>query len=376
MREKNIIDEVSSENMSYSDDSLYNITSFGTDLSYREIVSMYKEGDLEKPELQRKYVWTKKEASKFIDSILLGLPVPSIFLAKTKDDKRLIVDGYQRIMTVYDYMEGIFSGDKKVFKLSNTEDINSAWRGKAFNELTDIQKRRIRTSPIHAIVFEQKSPSNDTGMYQIFERINTGGRTLKPQEIRNCVYHGDFNRLLFELNKDETWRTVLDSKDEDSRMADVELILRFFAFSDIISRNEINQNQIILSKFLNEYMGDNSTLSKSQYIVKKNLFQDTIESLHKSIGANVFRNLKYKNNEIHWAKKVNPVIFDAICSATVYVNRISDKEYSTTLDKYIELLKDSDFRESISKRTTNIENIKTRISKATDILYGVTVVYE
>ena len=362
--------------MSYSDDSLYNITSFGTDLSYREIVSMYKDGDLEKPELQRKYVWTKKEASKFIDSILLGLPVPSIFLAKTKDDKRLIVDGYQRIMTVYDYMEGIFSGDKKVFKLSNTEDINLAWRGKAYNELTEDLKRRIRTSPIHAIVFEQKSPNNDTGMYQIFERINTGGRTLKPQEIRNCVYHGDFNNLLFELNKDKTWRTVLGSEAEDSRMADVELILRFFAFSGIISRNEINQNQIILSKFLNEYMGEFSVLTEKEYIIKKTLFRDTIENLYESIGENVFRNLKRKNDEIHWAKKVNPVIFDAICSATVYVNQNSNKQHSATLERYIELLEDLEFRNAISKRTTNIENIKTRISKAAYILYGVTIAYE
>lgn len=98
---KDIIDTINSENESYSDDSLFNITSFGTDLSYREIVTMYEDGDLEKPELQRKYVWTKKEASRFIDSVLLGLPVPSIFLAKTEDDKRLIVDGYQRIMTWY-----------------------------------------------------------------------------------------------------------------------------------------------------------------------------------------------------------------------------------------------------------------------------------
>mgnify|MGYP002512882202 FL=1 len=124
LKEVNLMEEIKDEVDSYSDDSLYNITSFGTDLSFREIVTMYKEGDLEKPELQRKYVWTKNEASRFVDSILLGLPVPSIFLAKNKEGKRLIVDGYQRIMTIYDYMEGIFSGDNKVFKLSNSENIN------------------------------------------------------------------------------------------------------------------------------------------------------------------------------------------------------------------------------------------------------------
>lgn len=122
MVDSNLITSIAEENKNYSDESLYNITSFGTDLTYRELVQMYADGDLEKPELQRKYVWSKKEASRFIDSILLGLPVPSIFLAKTKDEKRLIVDGYQRIMTVYDYIQGIFSGDGKVFKLSNTNE--------------------------------------------------------------------------------------------------------------------------------------------------------------------------------------------------------------------------------------------------------------
>ena len=101
---KDFIEDIEEETESYSDDSLFNISSFGTDISFRELISMYDEGDLEKPELQRKYVWQKLEASRFIDSILLGLPVPSIFLAKTNDERRLIVDGYQRIMTVYDYV--------------------------------------------------------------------------------------------------------------------------------------------------------------------------------------------------------------------------------------------------------------------------------
>ena len=112
--EKNLIEEET-----FSDDALFNISSYGLDMSFREIINMYDDGDLEKPEMQRKYVWTRSEASRFIDSILLGLPVPSIFLAKTRDEKRLIVDGYQRIMTVYDYVKsGIFGGDGKPFSLS------------------------------------------------------------------------------------------------------------------------------------------------------------------------------------------------------------------------------------------------------------------
>ena len=130
------IEQIKDEEKSYSDDDLYNISSWGADLSFREIVSMYDEGDLLKPELQRKYVWSKLEASRFIDSILLGLPVPSVFFAKESDETKLIVDGYQRIMTVYDYINGEFTQDHKVFKLSNTEAINERWRGKTFKELT------------------------------------------------------------------------------------------------------------------------------------------------------------------------------------------------------------------------------------------------
>ena len=116
--------EYDREEDDYSNDDLYNINSWGADLSFRELISMYEDGELLKPELQRNYVWDKNEASRFIESLLMGLPVPSIFLAKTDDECKLIVDGYQRIMTVYDYVKkGIFSKDGKVFKLSNSNAI-------------------------------------------------------------------------------------------------------------------------------------------------------------------------------------------------------------------------------------------------------------
>ena len=112
------------QNDFYSDDDLFTISSWGADLSFRELIDRYDEESLVKPELQRKYVWDKTEASRFIDSLLLGLPVPSIFLAKTDDERMLIVDGFQRIMTVYDYIKGVFSADNRSFKLSNSEKVN------------------------------------------------------------------------------------------------------------------------------------------------------------------------------------------------------------------------------------------------------------
>lgn len=367
---KNIkLEEIKEEITSYSDDDLYNINSWGADLSFRELITMYSEGDLLKPQLQRKYVWTRPEASRFIDSILLGLPVPSIFLAKEENETMLIVDGYQRIMTIYDYVKGKFSDDGKVFKLSNTETINEKWRGKAFIELSAEEQRKIKMTTIHAIIFEQKYPHNDTGMYQIFERINTGGKSLKPQEIRNCVYEGEFNSLIVKLNKDLTWRSILRQREEDPRMSDMELILRFFAISFIKNEEEINQKQINLVKYLNNFMGRHRHLSNDmkQY---EDVFNETMKFLSEKLGDLAFRTIKKDGKS---SNKIHPAIFDAVSAATVFVlnKNISLLDIDIS-NKYKILLENSEFLDAISARTTNISNIKKRIELASSVLYGVT----
>ena len=373
--EKNMVDEIREEMTSYSDDSLFNITSFGTDMSFRELITMYEEGDLEKPEMQRNYVWGKNEASRFIDSILLGLPVPSIFLAKTEDEKRLIVDGYQRIMTVYDYVKrGIFGGDGKSFALSNSENINERWRGKTFQELQPDEQRKIRNSPIHAIVFEQKEPKDDTGMYQIFERINTSGRTLKPQEIRNCVYHGEFNKLLLELNKDMYWRAIYDDAKQDTRMSDIELILRMFAFAYLKSQKEASLNQINLVKYLNQFMKRNSSLETIGKDELTSEFTEIMKFLFDNFGKRIFRNGKLEGEKVTYVKKINPAILDSIYSSTQFARTKKDLNLINTdllLNRYDKLILNKTYQDAISKRTTNIDKIRIRIELATEILYGV-----
>ena len=367
---ESLIDEVKEEREQYSDDDLYNINSWGADLSFREIVSMYDEDELLKPELQRKYVWNKGEASRFIDSILLGLPVPSVFFAKEPNETMLIIDGFQRIMTVYDYVKGIFSGDGKVFKLSNTENINERWRGKAFTELSVEEKRRIRNTTIHAIIFEQKYPKNDTGMFQIFERINTGGRILKPQEIRNCVYQGKCNNLLIKLNKNQVWREILGTEKEDARMADMELILRFFAMSELQNREEKKLKQINLTKYLNNYMGDKTNVEEDIIDKMGKEFVEMIETCKKVFGKSAFRNLKKDSTE--FTNKINPAIFDAVAVATSYAIKKDVVEFENNyLAKYKELLDNEDFKDASSHRTTNTENIFKRIELASKLIYGI-----
>lgn len=351
----------SDENDFYSDDSLFNIQSWGADLSFRELVSMYDDNELVKPELQRKYVWDRNEASRFIESILLGLPVPSIFLAQ-KGSQKLIVDGYQRIMTVYDYMKkGKFSADGKPFRLSNSENINSRWRNKLFEDLTVDEQRKIRSTTIHAIIFTQKKPENDdTSMYQIFERINTSGRTLTPQEIRNCVYQGSLNTLLFNLNSNSVWRTLYGSADEDSRMRDVEYILRFFTIKELdVLHSDLNQ--ISLKKELNKYMGKHCEDSNYEIDRLQDIFIGTVSSVYDSIGANAFKNYtghKYSN-------KFHPAIYDAIMLGALLAKERYGSFSSVSEEKHLKLLENEEFKNLISYRTTNISNIRKRVDMVT-----------
>ncbi len=373
-KEEQIIDVVTDEqNDYYSNDDLCNITSWGAHLSFRELIAQYEEGALLKSELQRHYVWDKPEASRFIDSVLLGLPIPSIFLAKTIDERMLIIDGYQRIMTVYDFVRGIFAGDGKVFKLSNSEKINKKWRGKAFSELPESDQRKIRGITIHAIIFVQKQPrDNDTSMYQVFERINTGGRTLLPQEIRNCVYQGSFNSLLIELNRNQKWRNLYGLPTADSRMRDMEFILRFFALSsnELLISNE--DGRISLKKYLNEFMRSSDVRQSDKLDPMQKNFIQTVSLVHDRFGSEAFHNILPKEPE-KLIKKFNPTIFDSIMIASYLAASrglvdTQDKDYKKLK---LELLHKGEYKDLIKVRTTDIDRIQKRVLLALQYLYSI-----
>lgn len=367
--------KIKGEDESFSNDDLFNINSWGADLSFRELIAMYDEKDLIKPNLQRKYVWTLEEASRLIDSILLGLPIPSVFLAK-KEEQKLIIDGYQRIKTVYDFVKGTFAKTGRPFKLSKSTIINARWRGKTFSELAEDEQRRVRNTTIHAIIFEQKKPNNDSGMYQIFERINTSGRTLYPQEIRNCIYQGNYNNLLMQLNKNETWRTILNCS-EDARMADVENILRYFAIKNLVNTDDYDKNQIVLKKFLNENMALNCYLSEKECEEYAEEFISTLDTIYKYLGTTAFNNVvekKDSNGNIMYSdqfvKKFHPTIYEATMLSFRFA---MDKglNFENLKEKQLQLLNDLEFKEATTIRTTNIDNIKKRVSLATKYFFGV-----
>src|SRR6185369_1439432 len=355
----------------YSDDDLFKISSWGADLSFRELISRYDENELVKPELQRNYVWDKSEASRFIDSILLGLPVPSIFLAKTQTEKLLIIDGYQRLMTVRDYVKGVFSKDKSVFKLSKTDKIHARWRGNAFVELEDEEQRRIRNTTIHAIIFMQQHPlDGDTSLFQVLERINSSGRTLLPQEIRNCVYQGPINSLLFELNKNHKWRLLWGNEQPDERMRDLEYILRFFALSDekIISSTEAPA-QISLKKYLNQYM---ESKNRDEFIqTLRERFILSIDYAYEHFGVGAFHNIS-PSEESKLVAKFSPTVFDSVLISIDRAQRRGgiDQLKDGLEGRRLEKLKDPGFQKLLSQETMRVPNIRKRVSEMFSSLFG------
>lgn len=215
----------------------YDITSYPSDLTLQVISDMWHAGDITVPDFQRNFVWTIQQSSLLIDSFLMGLPVPqTFFYVDEKSNKSIVIDGLQRILSVVYYLEGFFGsehhGKRQIFKLTGL-DRASPFHGKKFVDLEETHQRKLKTSVLRAINIRQIKPTGEqTSKYHIFERLNTGGTPLKPQEIRNCVFSGPFVSLLRELNEDRNWRKILGKKAYDKHQKDVELILRIFSLSE------------------------------------------------------------------------------------------------------------------------------------------------
>ena len=202
----------------------YLISSYGADLTVDGVVGRLDRNDIVVLPLQRTLVWTLSQASRFVESLLLGLPVPGVFLFKEPDTKRLmVVDGQQRLRTLQGFHHGTF--DDRPFKLRGvTQELD----GQTYQDLSEHDRRTFDDSIIHATIFQQDDPGEDrSSVYSVFERLNTGGTSLSPQEIRSCIYRGRLNDLLAELARDGHWRNLFGASGK--RKKDEELILRFLA---------------------------------------------------------------------------------------------------------------------------------------------------
>jgi hypothetical protein len=327
----------------------YSITSYGADYPLDGLVKRMNNNSIYVPNFQRGYVWRIREASRFIESLLLGLPVPGIFLAREQDtQKLLVIDGQQRLRTIQYFYNGIFEPTKKEFSL---DGISPPFEKATYNSLSQEDRRRLDDSIIPATIVKQDQPSDDeSSIYHIFERLNTGGVKLQPQEIRACIYHGEFNELLRELNDNLAWRNIYGSV--DSRMKDQELILRFLA---LYFDGENYKKP--LKGFLNNFMGKNRHLTIHTKAQISKTFSETIETAYRCLDAKAFKPRRL----------LNAAVFDSVMVGIA--NRLNTG--SITADqqmksKYESLLGDQDFLNVTieTARTTEAQAIKDRLGKA------------
>ena len=260
---------------------------YGADFPVDILVKRMEDEDFIIPGFQREYVWKEDEASRFIESLLLGLPTPSLFLAKDKfSNKYLVIDGQQRLKTLQYFYKESFP-NKKQFKLKG---VVKPFNGLTYSSLSPTNRRSLDNAIIHCIIISQNYDPN--GMFYIFERLNTTGTSLNSQEIRNAIYHGAFSDLIQELSKNEAWRQLYGKS--DNRATEQELILRFLALYF-----DSGEYSGVMADFLNNFMLKNMNLDLIPKNEIKNVFLSTIEFIISCIGSKVFYHKKSFNRGLY-----------------------------------------------------------------------------
>lgn len=335
----------------------YNIATYPSDNTLNVLRVMWKEGDIAIPKFQRGFVWNLGQASLLIESFLRGLPVPPIFLFVDEDNTNLVVDGLQRLSSIMYFYEGYFgpeqsNGRRQIFRLTGLNK-KSRFFNKTFDELTESDKRKFNNSVLRAVNIRQLSPVDDvSSVYHIFERLNTGGTPLSPQEIRNTVYRGDIIDELKDANKDADWRKIFGKDDPDRRERDTEIILRLMGFYLKGANYERP-----MKRFLNDAMYENRALASKD--VKKffRIWPDVCEFIVDELGSKPFSP----------RGPLNVAVLDSIFTA---ISKNWPKKPKDVKVAVAELLHDATFMDLCSARTGDTDVVRKRLLLAFKKIYG------
>lgn len=336
----------------------HEITYFGTDFDVHGLVRRLNQGDIVVPSFypsemagvdlagfQRRFVWQKYQMDRFIESLLLGYPVPGIFLVQQADKKLLVLDGQQRLKTLQAYYKGIM-GKELVFRL---ESVSNNLKGLTYDELDPEQRRALDNTFIHAtIVKYDPAAGGDEAVYQVFERLNAGGTNLYPHEIRVALYHGELVSFIRDLNQDHHWRLLYGNPSQ--RLKDQELILRFIS----LLSNSSNYKRP-LKGFLNDFLKKHQNMEGLERSHLKHIFEITCKNIYEGIGRNAFRP----------QSQINAALVDSLMCGIA--NRISSRPF-TSLDElkpaYDKLVSNEEFLSSIARATADEDRVQTRLSLA------------
>jgi len=301
-------------------------------------------------DFQRKYIWDDKPIikSRLIESVLLNIPIPIIYTAETMDEREEVIDGQQRIITFHKFKNN-------EFPLKGLQ-ILSELNGKYFKDLErELQKKFLE----HGItVIKLLQGSQKDIKFEVFVRLNRGSVQLNEQELRNCIYRGNFNNLIKELTTNKDFLKLQGLGEPHKRMKDNERILRFFAFYDLTERKYTSPAK----KFLNEYIETRRDLQEKEIESKRELFKKSVELCKEVFGNFSFRKPYFKEKSICPEYNVNDGIMDIqLYGFGEYSKNEIIRKATMIKDAFLDLcINNKDFIESTEKGTYGTTEVKLR----------------
>lgn len=337
------------------DDNRRTVAFDSYDITLKQLYDMVCQGMIDiAPDYQRHFVWDAKRQSALIESLFLGIPVPSLFMATNRDASWEVIDGLQRLTTILNFIgkKDELKDTKVKFEPLTLRDLDKlgSMNDLMFHELPLSIQVMFLTRPLKITVLNDRS---DFGVrYDLFERLNTGGVTLHEQEIRNCVYIGEFNDFLKILSSDSNFRAVVKMTERAERNASYEeLILKFFAY---FQDTELFDHSV--KEFLNNYM-----LKKTKKFNDKkeleNLFQETFALLNEHLPQGIVRGARVNITPI--------VLYEAIAVGTAKAIRSGKNIYPENL---IALLNDTELKKFTTGATNSRKALNTRLKIVEDAL--------
>jgi hypothetical protein len=354
--------EISDERRRLSTDRL--------DISFGELINLYKNKELViRPEYQRLYRWSAKQKTALIESILLSIPIPPIFVAEDKDGVWELVDGLQRVSTFISFFGELESNVSNIpYAQSNIDEsdideendkpifVGNKWKLDAGGLIKSLEGFDVDSLPSALKINLKRAvcrveilrgESSTTMKYELFKRLNSGGSKLTPQEIRNAIYRGinpKLNELIQELSKLEVFERLTNLSDaKKQELYDQELVLRFIAFLN--NATNVNDNT---ENYLNVFMENAVNNASFDYDYYKKLFTEVLSLINSIENPNIFRNNK---------NLFVPAEFEGI---TIAVAQNIEK-YRDNIDLLIERIEQLKSDEDFKKYSGTASNSKSRI---------------
>jgi len=328
------------------DDNRKTVAFDSYDITVKQLYDMIQDEMIDiAPEYQRHFVWDPTRQSALIESVFLGIPIPSLFMATNKDSTWEVIDGVQRLTTIINFIGNLEALKKtKVtfskLKLTGLEKLNSL-NGVIYEDLPKSMQFMFQTRPLRITVLNDRS--DFSVRYDLFERLNTGGVTLHEQEIRNCVFIGKFNDFLKECSINPDFRACVKMTEKAERLGSYEeLVLRFFAYYE--DRGLFVHS---VKGFLNDYMEKKTEKFRNKKKLEK-VFNKTFAYLNKKLPDGVVRGVR---------KNLTPIVLYEAISVGTAVALDSNKKVSS--NKLTALLDDK----SLKKYTTGATNSKKMLSQ-------------